>query len=63
MTVAQLMQYGAKILAAEDVMEGVGEMIHEIQVEATFPGRHQAGDRPSSHKVGVVDDPGRIYPQ
>lgn len=37
MTVAQLMQYGAKILAAEDVMEGVGEMIHEIQVEATFP--------------------------
>ena len=37
MTVAQLMQYGAKILAAEDVMEGVGERIHEIQVEATFP--------------------------
>ncbi len=37
MTVAQLMQYGAKILAAEDGMEGVGEMIHEIQVEATFP--------------------------
>ncbi|WP_078544766.1 urease subunit gamma [Litchfieldia alkalitelluris] len=36
-TVAQLMQYGATILAREDVMEGVPEMIHDIQVEATFP--------------------------
>lgn len=36
-TVAELMQYGAQILTREDVMEGVSEMIHEIQVEATFP--------------------------
>ena len=36
-TVADLMQYGAAILSREDVMEGVPEMIHEIQVEATFP--------------------------
>ncbi len=36
-TVAQLMQYGAAILTREDVMEGVPEMIHDIQVEATFP--------------------------
>lgn len=36
-TVAQLMQYGTSILTAEDVMEGVPEMIHDIQVEATFP--------------------------
>jgi urease subunit gamma len=36
-TVAQLMQYGAMILSREDVMEGVPEMIHDIQVEATFP--------------------------
>ncbi|WP_307192939.1 urease subunit gamma [Neobacillus niacini] len=36
-TVAQLMQYGATILSREDVMEGVPEMIHDIQVEATFP--------------------------
>lgn len=36
-TVAQLMQYGAAILSREDVMEGVPEMIHDIQVEATFP--------------------------
>lgn len=36
-TVADLMQYGATILTREDVMEGVAEMIHEIQIEATFP--------------------------
>ncbi|ERR1700729_332072 len=36
-TVAQLMQSGAQILTREQVMEGVAEMIHEIQVEATFP--------------------------
>jgi urease subunit gamma len=37
LTVAQLMQYGTTILKAEQVMEGVPEMIHEVQVEATFP--------------------------
>src|SRR6185295_2462332 len=36
-TVADLMQYGATILSREDVMEGISEMIHEIQIEATFP--------------------------
>lgn len=36
-TVAQLMQYGSTILTREDVMEGVPEMIPDIQVEATFP--------------------------
>ncbi|SFW55310.1 urease subunit gamma [Chitinophaga sancti] len=36
-SVAQLMQYGATILTREDVMEGVPEMIDEIQIEATFP--------------------------
>ena len=36
-TVAQLMDYGRQILSKEDVMEGVSEMIHDIQVEATFP--------------------------
>ncbi|AKP48960.1 MULTISPECIES: urease subunit gamma [Bacillus] len=36
-TVAQLMQYGATILTKEDVMEGVAEMIPDIQIEATFP--------------------------
>ncbi|RHW39085.1 urease subunit gamma [Neobacillus notoginsengisoli] len=36
-TVAELMQYGATILTSEDVMEGVPEMIKDVQVEATFP--------------------------
>lgn len=36
-TVAELMQYGATILSREDVMEGIPEMIDDIQVEATFP--------------------------
>jgi len=36
-SVAELMSVGAKILKREDVMEGVPEMIREIQVEATFP--------------------------
>jgi urease subunit gamma len=36
-TVAQLMSEGRTILTREDVMEGVPEMIPEIQVEATFP--------------------------
>lgn len=35
--VADLMSYGATILARADVMEGVPEMLHEVQVEATFP--------------------------
>ena len=36
-SVAELMSYGTTILKANDVMEGVAEMIHEVQVEATFP--------------------------
>ena len=36
-TVSELMQYGRQILSREDVMEGIPEMIHDIQVEATFP--------------------------
>ena len=35
--VADLMSYGTKLLARDQVMEGVPEMIPEIQVEATFP--------------------------
>ena len=36
-TVAELMSLGTKILSAADVMEGVPQMIDEIQVEGTFP--------------------------
>ncbi len=36
-TVAELMSEGLKVLSSSDVMEGVPEMVQEIQVEATFP--------------------------
>jgi urease subunit gamma len=36
-TVSEIMSMGATILTAGDVMDGVAEMIHEVQVEATFP--------------------------
>ncbi|HEU4625203.1 MAG TPA: urease subunit gamma [Steroidobacteraceae bacterium] len=36
-SVAELMSYGATILTRDDVMEGIPEMIPEVQVEATFP--------------------------
>lgn len=36
-SVAELMSFGPTILKRDDVMEGVSEMIHEVQVEATFP--------------------------
>lgn len=36
-SVADLMSYGATLLTRDDVMEGVPEMIHEVQAEATFP--------------------------
>jgi urease subunit gamma len=36
-TVAEIMSFGATILQRADVMEGVPEMIHDVQVEATFP--------------------------
>jgi len=36
-SVAELMSYGTRILKKCDVMEGVAEMIHEVQAEATFP--------------------------
>ena len=36
-TVGEIMSFGATILKRDDVMEGVSEMIHDVQVEATFP--------------------------
>src|ERR1700745_4036536 len=36
-TVAELMQAGAQVLTRAQVMPGIAEMIHDIQVEATFP--------------------------
>lgn len=36
-TVSDLMSYGTTLLTRQDVMDGISEMIHEVQVEATFP--------------------------
>jgi urease subunit gamma len=36
-SVAELMSYGTTLLTREDVMEGVPEMVHDVQIEATFP--------------------------
>ncbi len=36
-SVAEIMTFGGTILRREDVMDGIAEMIHEVQVEATFP--------------------------
>ena len=36
-TVAELMSYGTTLLTRDDVMEGIPEMVDEVQVEATFP--------------------------
>ena len=36
-SVADLMSAGAKVITRDDVMEGIAEMIHDVQVEATFP--------------------------
>lgn len=36
-SVAELMDHGAEILSRDQVMDGVAEMIHDVQVEATFP--------------------------
>ena len=36
-TVADLMEAGANIITRDDCMDGIAEMIHDVQVEATFP--------------------------
>ncbi|STQ76065.1 urease subunit gamma [Grimontia hollisae] len=36
-TVAELMDFGRTVLTVDDVMDGVPEMIHDVQVEVTFP--------------------------
>lgn len=36
-SVAEIMTWGATLLSKDDVMDGIAEMIHDVQVEATFP--------------------------
>ncbi|MGB6638207.1 MAG: urease subunit beta [Bradyrhizobium sp.] len=53
-TVAELMQAGAQVLTRAQVMDGIAEMIHDIQVEATFP---------DGTKLVTVHEPIRKEPQ
>ena len=46
--VVELMQLGTKMLTKADVMDGVADMVHEVQVEATFP---------DGTKLVTVDNP------
>ncbi|MGU3540534.1 urease subunit gamma [Methylobacterium sp. A54F] len=67
-SVAELMRAGAQVLDASQVMEGVAEMIHDIQVEATFPDgtklvtvHHPIRGAPSPAVPGAVEAlPGEI---
>jgi urease subunit gamma/beta len=43
-SVSEIMSMGASILTRADVMDGIAEMIHEVQVEATFPGEYFLDD-------------------
>jgi urease subunit gamma/beta len=60
-SVADLMEAGAHVINADQVMEGIAEMIHDIQVEATFPDgtklvtvHHPIRGRPSAEVPGAV---------
>ena len=67
-SVAELMQAGAQVLTADQVMPGIAEMIHDIQVEATFPDgtklvtvHHPIRGAPSEDVPGTVTTlPGEI---
>ena len=66
-TVAELMQFGKKMLDTTQVMEGVPEMIHEIQLEATFPDGTKLvtvhDPIPSDHQLipgEIIPEPGTI---
>ena len=48
-TVAQLMSEGRTLLTRADVMDGIAEMIPDIQGGSHLPRRHQTGDRASTH--------------
>ncbi len=56
-TVADLMDYGRTLLSGEDVMDGVAEMIHDVQVEATFP---DGTKLVTVHEPIVTDKPPRL---
>lgn len=57
---AELMQYGTKLLTADDVMDGVPEMIHEIQIESTMPAgtavRFEPGEKKTVRLIPIGGD-------
>jgi urease subunit gamma/beta len=61
-TVAELMSYGSQLLTAEDVMDGVAEMIPEVQVEATFPDGTKLVTVHNPIPAGRGQPPGDILP-
>ena len=61
-TVAELMSAGARLLTAEDVMEGVAELIPEVQVEATFPDGTKLVTVHNPIAPGRAPAPGEIVP-
>ena len=48
MTVAEMMEWGTKLLTRNQVMEGVPEMIHDVQIECLFP---------DGNKLVTIHDP------
>ncbi|MCB8822846.1 urease subunit gamma [Microvirga rosea] len=60
-SVSELMEAGAHVLTADQVMEGVAEMIHDIQVEATFPdGTKLVTVHHPIRGVASADIPGKV---
>jgi urease subunit gamma/beta len=67
-SVAELMEAGAHVISADQVMDGIAEMIHDVQVEATFPDGtklvtvHQPirGAKPGLVPGEVLTEPGEI---
>src|SRR5579864_4268642 len=66
-SVADLMSYGRTILTAADVMDGVGDMIEELSVEATFPDgtklvtvHHPIGHVPDAPAADAAPIPGEV---
>jgi urease subunit gamma/beta len=61
-TVAELMSYGGSLLAANDVMDGVAELIPEVQVEATFPDGTKLVTVHNPIPLGRGHAPGEVLP-
>jgi urease subunit gamma/beta len=62
-TVAQLMRDGAKVLKASQVMDGVAEMIHDVQVEATFPDGTKLVTVHNPIRAAAVKKKGKVKPK